>query len=115
MERKSTAGETAAEKLLSLYEAWEKAGMGAWGVTSPRMMRQVAAMNAEMLRFVCDRFQQDLAFQSDALKCRNPAELQALQGRFFQQAFEQYCAEMGNVARMSCEAADTVSDPVPRR
>ena len=105
----SDADKAAADKLLSLFQMWEKTGLAAWSWTNPRWYRQATTVNAELLRFACDRLQKDMTFQKEALKCRNPAELQDLQGKFLREAFEQYSAETSRLIRMNSDALEAIA------
>lgn len=109
MAEKTSAAQAATEQMMSHFEDWQKAGLGAWAWSNPEWFRQMTAINAEVTRFVTDRLQQDLEFQTQLLQCRDPAELRELQGRFFKEAFEQYSAETGKLVQMNRAALDAAT------
>ncbi len=103
------ATQAAMERMASLFEDWQSAGLGVWAWANPQWFRHVAAMNAELTRFVSERLQQDLEFQSQLMQCRDPLEFRELQGRFLKDAFDQYSAETGKLVQMNRSALDAAT------
>ncbi|MDV7143925.1 phasin family protein [Tropicimonas sp. TH_r6] len=103
------AAEAARERMTSLFEDWQAAGLGAWSWANPVWFRQIATINAEVTRFVTDRLRQDVEFQTELMQCRDPAEMQEVQGRFLKNAFDQYSAETGKLVQMNRDAYDAVT------
>ncbi len=109
MTEKNMAAQAATEQMVSLFEDWQKAGLGAWAMANPAWYAKVAEMNVEIARFISDRLKQDLDFQAQLLQCRDPAALRELQCQFMKEAFEQYSAETGKLFRMNGAALDAAT------
>lgn len=62
---------------------------------------KMGEMSSEVLQFMADRIKEDVKFQHACLHCKDPAQLQKLQGEFIQKAIDQYTAETGKLAEMS--------------
>ena len=109
MTGKKSAADAATEQMTTLFEDWQKAGLGAWAWANPAWFRQVTEINSEIARFVADRLRQDLEFQSEVLQCRDPLELREIHGRFIRDAFDQYSAETGKLVQMNRAALDAAT------
>lgn len=67
------------------------------------------AMGSEVSEFIADRIQEDIKTQQAMLKCKNPAELSAVQTAFVQKAIEQYTAETGKLVSLQQDFIDRLS------
>ncbi|SDK90092.1 Phasin protein [Aliiruegeria lutimaris] len=109
MPEMNTTAQAVTEQMMSLFEDWQKAGLGAWAWANPLWYQMVVEMNSEIARFISDRLKQDFDFQAQLLQCRDPAALRELQCRFMKEAFEQYSAETGKLFKMNNAALDAVT------
>ena len=109
MTDKIATAQAATDRVLSLFEDWQKAGLGVWAMANPAWYEKMAEMNVEIARFLTDRLKQDVDFQALLFQCRNPAELRDLQCQFMKDAFEQYSAETGKLLKMNGAALDAAT------
>lgn len=64
-------------------------------------------MGSEVMSFVADRIKEDVKTQHALLHCKDPGELQHIQGQFIQKALDQYADETGKLIEMSRKMFDT--------
>ena len=72
-----------------------------------------SAMGSEVSEFIAERIQEDIKTQHAMLKCKNPAELSAIQTAFVQKAIEQYTEETGKLVSLQQNFLDRVSKAKP--
>ncbi|WP_165354630.1 phasin family protein [Tropicimonas sp. IMCC6043] len=110
MTAETDAVKTATATMMSIFEDWQKAGLGAWAWTNPAWYETALEVNTELARFVSDRIRQDLEFQAELMQCRDAASFREVQGKFLKEAFGQYSAETGKLVRMSQEAMGVAAE-----
>lgn len=74
------------------------------------LTRAYGDMGTEIASFLADRIKEDVKTQHEILHCTDLAELQRVQARFIETAFEQYTAESGKLVSMSQERLISVLD-----
>lgn len=109
MTAETDAVKTVTATMMSIFEDWQKAGLGSWAWANPAWYEQALEVNSEIARFIVDRIRQDLEFQSELLQCRDPAAFREIQGRFLKEAFDQYSAETGKLVRLNQAALDAAT------
>ena len=72
-----------------------------------------SAMGSEVSEFIAERIQEDIKTQHAMLKCKNPAELSAVQTAFVQKAIEQYTEETGKLVSLQQGFLDRLSKAKP--
>lgn len=110
MAKRNDDAKAATDQMMSLFEEWQNAGLAAWAWTNPSLLQQMSEINSEVVQFVSDRIRQDVQFQQELMKCRDPAEFRELQGQFLKDAFDQYSAETGKLVQMNQAALKAMTD-----
>ena len=67
----------------------------------PAWLGNLAHLGFEITSFVADRIQKDIKTQHALMHCKTLAEVQHVQARFLQEAFDQYHAETGRLVEMA--------------
>ncbi len=108
MSRDNWGTDRVLDQTLESVTDWQKLVTMSAGWAGPGWAQSVAAFNAEVVRFLSDRLDEDLKTQAEILQCRDPVSLREIQGRFLKTAFEQYCAEIGKLVQMNQAAVSQV-------
>lgn len=66
-----------------------------------RALEQIAAVNAEWVRFVQKRVAQDFDLPQQLAKCRMPQDVLRVYAEFAQNAVQQYQQELAEITRMN--------------
>ncbi len=104
--RKSAEGEApnatetqtgAAEDVATL----QKLGFENFSAMGTTWAETMSELGSEVVSFMAERIREDVKTQHEILHCKNIGDLQQIQTRFMQKAFEQYTAETGKLVEMS--------------
>jgi hypothetical protein len=100
---KSGTKEAPRVALMGAFGPWAEAG-AAWS-------EALAELGSEMLHFVAERVQEDVAVQQRLIGAANLEEVRHIQAEFVQKAIDQYAAETGRIVEMSGELAGRLGVP----
>ena len=98
-EKKST--DDAARSATEAFAALQEMGLGNMMGIGTAWLEAMSDMGAEVIGFVADRIKEDVKTQHEILHCKDAAELQRIQARFFEKAVKQYQDETGKLVEMS--------------
>lgn len=104
--------DTQTDALVGTLAAIQQAGLGTMAGMSSAWLETVSDMGAEVMSFLAERVKQDVDTQHKILHCKNPAELQELQGHFVKKAMEQYHAETGKLVEMGSDSLAPIVNPM---
>ncbi len=96
MATKQKTGETVTDAM----EKLQAAGLGSVNKMGSVWLKDMAALNSEVLGFVADRIREDIRTQQEIMHCKDLGDLQRIQAKFVRTAIEQYTEETGKLVEL---------------
>jgi hypothetical protein len=87
------------------------AAFGPWGQMGAAWAEAMSGLGGEVMRFLTERVQQDVATQQKLLHATSLDEVRHIQAEFVQKAIDQYTAETGRMVEIGEDMADRLGLP----
>ena len=96
--RKDT--EDAIKSMTDAFTQMQQLGLSSMPWMGSEWIEQMSDMGNEVLQFVAQRVEEDVALQHKLLSCKDIQELQKVQAEFIQTAINRYSEETGKLVEM---------------
>jgi hypothetical protein len=103
MSKKVLEQSGAADPVSRTLHAVKDAGFGSLVWMGPAWVEAMSGLSSEVLSFFADRVREDAKTQHQLLHCKTFQDVQAVQAKFMERAYQQYTDETGKMIEKGSE------------